>query len=216
MRAAFIAEGKTERALVTVLEKLCGRVGAVDVEIEWADDLLCHHDDIGKKLGPRIHTVLSHDPDFDLLFVHRDADRVGLDARRAEIDEVLTGCLGSPHCVRVVPVRETEAWLLTDAQAIRDIVGIPGGTMELGLPTKLAQIEACADPKQTLREALALAQLRSLKAKPKSLSNSAFGDFRARLLETLDIDGPVTKLSSWQRLLEDLESAHVWLAQRDT
>ncbi|KIG18431.1 hypothetical protein DB30_00716 [Enhygromyxa salina] len=215
MRAAFIAEGKSERALIGVLEQLCRRAGVDEVEIEWAQDLLVHFDRLGKQLGPRIQTLLTHDPDFDLLFIHRDADQAGLEARRAEIDEALASCPGSPGCVRVIPVRETEAWLLADPRPLRDVVGNPGRSNDLGLPRKPAQIEACSDPKQALRDSLARASLSSRKHKLKTLTNTQFGEFRARLLEQLDIDGPVTKLDSWQRLLEELESACAWLAQRE-
>ena len=209
MRAAFIAEGKTERALIGVLEQLCrGSVGEeIEIEIEWAHEFLARFDNPGKKLGRQIQTLLTHDPDFDLLFVHRDADSMdGFDARRIEISEAKAACPGSPCCVRVVPVQETEAWLLTDAQPLRDVVGNPRGTVALGLP-KLAQIEACGDPKEVLRGALARARLRSRKDKPDSLTSKEFGEFRARLLEQLDIDGPVTQLPAWGALVTDTKAA---------
>lgn len=208
MRAAFIAEANSDRGLIVILEKLCRRAGVDEIEIEWAQDFLSHFDRLGKKLGPRLKILLTHDPDFDLLFVHRDADRPdGLDARRAEIDEALAGCSDAPHCVRVIPVQETEAWLLTAAQPLRDVVGNPRGSEELGLPKRPAQIEARRDPKGVLRDALARAKRRSRKHRPTSLTNPEFSEFRARLLSQLDIDGPVTELSSWSRMLEDLETA---------
>jgi len=82
----------------------------------------------------------------DLLFVHRDAERVPLAERREEIPEE-TGV------VKVVPVRMTEAWLLIDIEAIRCAAGNPNGTIGLDLPP-VQKLERLPDPKGLLQKLL--------------------------------------------------------------
>lgn len=84
----------------------------------------------------------------DLIFVHRDAERLPLQTRRSEIPTI-------DAVVPVVPVRMTEAWLLIDADALRRASGNPNGTMPLALP-RLKDIEGLPDPKKEL-EGLLLA-----------------------------------------------------------
>jgi hypothetical protein len=86
----------------------------------------------------------------EMLFVHRDAEGLALDARRAEIP------LNGGRIVRVVPVRMTEAWLLIDEAAVRRAAGNRNGTMALGLPQP-ADLEDLTNPKATLFNTLVTA-----------------------------------------------------------
>jgi hypothetical protein len=106
--------------------------------------------------------------------------------------------------VGVVPVQETEGWLLTDESAIRKIVGRPSGRSTLGLPA-VHQIEATGNPKEILQDACKIAS-ESSGARLKKVSRQ-FPRFRATLLERLDIDGPVNNLVSWRRFVDDLTAA---------
>ncbi|MBI5488478.1 MAG: hypothetical protein HY905_14185 [Deltaproteobacteria bacterium] len=109
-------------------------------------------DDPSRSLEVRIPTALEF-YGCDLLFVHRDAEAVGLEARLQEIGEVVARCSAPPPVVCVVPVRMTEAWLLTDEAAIRRAAGNPNGTVPLSLPpTK--QIESVPNPKNVLARAI--------------------------------------------------------------
>lgn len=92
----------------------------------------------------------------DLLFVHRDAEDVGLDDRKAEIEVALEEATSSVPAVCVVPVRMSEAWFLFDPEAIRRAANNPSGTQELGLPA-LKHLENLKDPKAELKRALKLA-----------------------------------------------------------
>lgn len=90
-------------------------------------------------------TVKLHRP--AVLFVHRDAESTHPDERRREIPIVFR------PTVKIIPVRMTEAWLLVDEEAIRRAADRPGGVERLALP-RLNQLEALADPKSELRNAL--------------------------------------------------------------
>ena len=93
---------------------------------------------------------------FDVLVVHRDAERQTVDDRLAEIRAALQSAALEWHLIPVIPVRMTEAWLLLDESAIRLVAGRPTGTEPLNLPS-VAQVEAEPDPKSCLQEVLATA-----------------------------------------------------------
>ena len=91
-----------------------------------------------------------------ILFVHRDADGPDPARRYQEIRAVidmLPQDSKSMAYVCVVPIRMTEAWLLTEETAIRRAAGNPNRTVHLPLPS-LQHIEAIPDPKERLRELL--------------------------------------------------------------
>lgn len=62
--------------------------------------------------------------------------------------------------VCVIPVRMTEAWLLTDEQAIRHAAGNPNGQTALNLP-RISELEDVPDPKDMLYRALRTASGRT-------------------------------------------------------
>jgi hypothetical protein len=134
--------------------------------------------------------------------IHRDSDSEDHLPRYAEVRKALdaAGLRGVP----VIPVQETEAWLLTDANAIRVVVGNPNGRAALALPT-LARIEQTKNPKEVLLAACLAASeaTRGRLAKVRQ----RFPSFRRHLLENLDPDGPVSTLPSFQRLVSDIKKA---------
>lgn len=203
VRFALIAEGRTEEALLGHLRELCLRGGVGDVEDVWADDLLNVFDDVGKDIASRVRAILRADPAINLLFIHRDADARSDQVRRAEIERGVASSDCMMAYVPIIPIQEIEAWLLVDPDAIRRVVANPGGKDDLGLP-KLGQIEQRASPKEILRDALRQA---SKPGRGRGIDTRTFGILRRRLLEDLDVDGPVTQLTAWQSLLRDLNAA---------
>jgi hypothetical protein len=101
--------------------------------------------------------------EFHLLFVHADGGGDPVSARRNNVkpglDRVRERLGGNGRCgVAVVPVRETEAWALADADAVRATFGTTKLAADLGLPSSLAQLEGLRDPKATFAGALRLAR----------------------------------------------------------
>ncbi|WP_208293922.1 hypothetical protein [Ilumatobacter fluminis] len=140
----------------------------------------------------------------DIVFVHRDAEGEPPESR---VDEIESGRIAAGvNCpvVPVVPLRMTEAWLLLDEAAIRRAAGKPNGRRPLNLPTA-AEAERIADPKAVLRDVLVDASENSGRRRAAVVRD--FGRLRALLIERLDVDGPVSTLSSWQRLLADTDAA---------
>lgn len=94
----------------------------------------------------------------DILFIHADA---GADAALAHERSVTPCCVRLREnfpdvrfkCVGVVPIRETEAWIVADADAVRRALGTNKSAAELGLPERPRDAERLADPKNVLRAA---------------------------------------------------------------
>lgn len=141
---------------------------------------------------------------YDLVVVHRDADRDPPDRRRTEIAEAVAAVSPGLAHVPVIPVRMLEAWLLLDQSAIREVAGNPNGRVALNLP-KPARAESVADPKALLKQAIATASEETGRGLHKL--QARFSANRARLLQMLDREGPVKHLASWQSFTNDLREA---------
>ncbi|PUB21467.1 uncharacterized protein DUF4276 [Promicromonospora sp. AC04] len=191
----FIGEGTSDYPLVGILSELVRRAGADEVEglpRQWP----------GSSREKLAELTKDTATPFDLVFLHRDADSMDPTPRIEEVRTALTeqGIRGVP----VVPVQETEAWLLTDEQAIRDVVGRSRGRAALGLPS-VRRIEQTSNPKEILADAC----VRASEASGRRLKQARgrFNDHRRVLLDRLDLDGPVTELTSFRHLVEDTERA---------
>jgi hypothetical protein len=210
LRFALIAEGSTDRRLAGLLQELCLRAGADEVIAE-APDLGRVPDAQGHSVAGQIRTMLHHDAGLDLVFVHRDADDSDGIRARAIVSEGIAQVAECPVHVCVVPVQETEAWLLLDEPAIRMVAGRPNGRVHLGLPSP-GDVEAIKNPKELLHTVILAAselsghRLRALKRRlPAAV---------AILLDRLDADGPLCDVPSVQTLIRDIEVAVTQLGQR--
>lgn len=204
IRFALIAEGSTEAPLVPILDNLCRRAGAVDVAGFYANDLLALHG-AGKDLAVQIQTLIDHQAELNLLFIHRDADSADDSRARSHIQTKLAA-LAVPLSIALVPIQETDAWLLVDPDLIRRVAGNPGGRELLDIP-KIKHIEGRASPKELLRQALVTAAKRGRQQQLIRSNDKVFSQLRRNLLEQLDIDGPINQLSAWTKLVHDINEA---------
>ncbi|TAJ17049.1 MAG: hypothetical protein EPO68_10025 [Planctomycetota bacterium] len=140
LRLALLADGPSDRALLPIIS-WCMRTLA-PASTFFQPEFEVRHGDLEAAIESVLAASVPH-----VLFVHRDAERASLTARQAEIPGV------APGLVRVVPVRMTEAWLLTDEVAIRRAAGNPNGSVELDLP-RPNKLESLPDPKAILRSLL--------------------------------------------------------------
>jgi hypothetical protein len=151
-------------------------------------------------------------PHPDLIVVHRDSDNAGAEKRREEI-EYGAQCSGvASDVLPVVPVRMTEAWLLLDESAIREVAGNPRGRADLCLP-KPHEVESRSNPKKVLGEALLLAA--DATGRRRKDFEKRFFNHRRQLLERLDAKGPIIELGSWQALVRDIDSIVARWRSRD-
>jgi hypothetical protein len=195
-RYTLVADGPSDRALVPILDWLIEEHTDEIYQPQFAEHLPPAAQGLRRRLGVAVDLYPC-----DILFVHRDAERTSLDDREAEI----RGSLPEKdlYGVPIVPVRMTEAWLLSDEVAIRIAAGNPNGRVVIELPGP-ARWHQLPDPKAILRDALKTAselgarRLRkfrpdSLRVRVAELTNDfsrlraleAFGRVEVRLTEVL-------------------------------
>jgi hypothetical protein len=145
LRYTLVADGSSDRVLIPLLNWLLDRA-----DIRYQDQFADRLPSDGNTLKRRAAAALRLYP-CDLLFVHRDGEGQGFDERVKEIQRELADA--NNLYVPIVPVRMTEAWLLSSETAIRRAAGNPNGKMPLGLPT-WREWDQKPDPKQILFDAL--------------------------------------------------------------
>ncbi|RIV40619.1 DUF4276 family protein [Micromonospora radicis] len=159
LTSALVSEGSSDdqflpRLLGRALTELC------NTEFEDAVDV-ADVQPIRDRSGPSsvadvIRLVDQHRASFSMIFFHRDqgtnADRVA-----TEWIQPIREMWGSraEQLVALVPVRETEAWLLADGDALRSALGVPNWSdASMGLPAQPAQVERLPDPKRVLSDVM--------------------------------------------------------------
>lgn len=199
VRFALVREGTSDDGLIPHLRTLLIRAGAEEATGAGRSYTGSTADKLRSVAaeGEAGETV-------DVIFVHRDADSRSSAPRHAEIHGAAAGIAGLSPVVGVVPIQAIEAWLILDEDQIRSVVGRPSGRVSLDLPGRSA-IERSAAPKGLLAHALLAASEASGRRLKKE--RSSFSEYRRRLLERLDIEGPVRKPPSWQKLEQDVADA---------
>lgn len=143
---------------------------------------------------------------FHVLFVHADG---GGDPQRARTERVQPGIdtmherlgAGGRCGVAVVPVRETEAWALADANCLRRVLGTTRSAVELGLPESADDIERLMDPKATFAAVVRAARGgRRGRRRPAPTSYLDLIGQQARVTELI-------RLTAFATMLEDLDEA---------
>jgi hypothetical protein len=81
-------------------------------------------------------------------------------------------------------------------------VAEPTGRTRLGLP-KPHEVESIADPKVLLRDCILAAA--DVTGRRRERIKARFNEHRRHLLATLDPSGPVRRLRSWQRLVDEVD-----------
>jgi len=166
------------------------------IEVNWADLRHLPKSSEIKGLSKKISLALELYP-CDFLFIHRDSDNTSVEEREAEILNAIKDIerIKPNYFVCVIPVRETEAWLLFDENAIRRAAGNPNGDEPLELP-KLKDIENLADPKQLLNDKLKIASGR----KGRRLAKFNVGHSVILISEFIEDFSPLRSLPAFNRL----------------
>jgi len=151
-RGTLVCDGSSDRVLLPLLRWICAQHGQPDVEVEWAN--LYSLPEPPPTLQARIEHAVDLYP-CDVVFIHRDAEGQGYDIRAREIDSAIQG-ISLPAHIPVIPVRMTEAWLLSNEAAIRFAARNPAGEVPLDLPP-LDRLEDTPNPKAVLHQALRVA-----------------------------------------------------------
>ena len=196
MRVLLVCEGSSDIALMSHIQRLIVQSGYQEPEgATWTS---------GRRLADKIANALDTLGAFDLLFVHRDADRSGAATRYLEIARAVQQTqFGGPY-VGIVPVRTTETWLILDEVAIRNIVRNPNGRTPLNLPTP-GEAERAANPKTALERTLLDAS--ETRGRRRDKLRHDLPELRNRLLENLPIGGPLDQVESWVRFRDNTTAA---------
>jgi len=97
---------------------------------------------------------------FHLVVIHLDADapdEKGALNNRFEPGRLVaqaTPRFYNANLVPIIPVRNTNAWMLVDFAAFRDVVGTDKDADVLGFPKRAVEVEKIFDPKHVFSEAL--------------------------------------------------------------
>jgi len=201
LRFTLVTDGSSDVVLMPILEWLLLQVGvSFPIKGSWAD-LRGFRRNKPKTLEQKIERAVNIFP-CEILFIHRDAERLPRNRRACEISRSATRALKdhpSPPFICVVPVRMQEAWLLFNEPAIRKAAGNPNGKRELNLPP-LKRLESHPDPKgelyQFLKRASGLNRRRLKKFDVKS---------KVHLVPINIKDySPLMKLAAFKALRKDL------------
>lgn len=164
---ALYAEGPTDYYFLKPLlrrlcEKLCAHRGEGQIEIGDVLELDDPADRRDQSREERITAAASEARDaWHILFIHADGasfpnrareEQVAPAMRRLE-DGLGAGC----RAVAVIPIRETEAWILADEKALRQAFGTSRTDADLGIPAPPREVERITDPKQVLDAVCAIA-----------------------------------------------------------
>ncbi|WP_420993487.1 hypothetical protein ACKI2N_016460 [Cupriavidus sp. 30B13] len=150
VRYTLLADGTSDGALMAPLQWLIeNHFPALRTVPQFAQ----HDLPAGDGLRARVEEAVRAYP-CEVLFVHRDAERLSYEDRLLEIETATKECV--QHWVPIVPVRMTEAWLLGSERAIRAAAGNPNGREKLRLPLA-GDWERLSDPKEELFDAIRVA-----------------------------------------------------------
>lgn len=192
----LLCEGSSDAALTNVLELLLTRLTSEPASVNARLDLK----------GSAREKLLALQADdaglYDLIFVHRDADNAGIEARlkeiRGAVDSVQDATI--TPVVPVVPVTMTETWALASLFGDEDCRAWLRREESVSEKT----LEACRDPKSLLRRLLSRDD-----PDGRLLPKGVFFAQRARILAELDpADGSaLCRLPAWTALNEALVDA---------
>lgn len=198
MRFLLVCEGSSDAALREHILNLVDGYTLTTPEGEvW-------HRSTGGGLANKIRNGFDNFGNFDLLFVHRDTDNARVETRHAEIAGAIQESGYAGPWVGIVPVRMTEAWLLSDEFAIRRAAGKPQGKTPLDLPHP-RDIERVSDPKGVL--ATALLKASESRGRRRRKSDREFPRLRRQLLQNLYPGGALEQVPSWARFRDDTVAA---------
>jgi hypothetical protein len=209
---ALFAEGATDYRflsplLLRAVTYLCLKHGQTRIDVGDVIPLDAPGDYRDEKRAVRIREAAKQAwGGFHLLFVHsdgsNDSDRVRDEQVNPGLDEIKELAGTEPYAgVAVVPVRETEAWILCDGNALRVAFQTSLTDEQMNLPRPPREAERDLDPKRTLRDAYLEVVGGASRARGRSVVS-----FFPLLGETVDL-ARLEQLPSFKRFLADLHTA---------
>ncbi|MCC7491079.1 MAG: DUF4276 family protein [Fimbriimonadaceae bacterium] len=206
---ALFAEGRSDHdflqpLLRRLLEWACRDATSL---VEIAPDPLELHGPAGSAARRRLDRICLAAKDsasaFHLLFIHADGDSDWQEALAKRVEPARQELRRGDRrlgVVAVIPVRETEAWVLADQEALRRCLGVPSRAKAPD-PPGLSDVERLTDPKKALRE------LHFAAVGDRSQRKYPISTYLRRLGEEVSL-ASLRRLASFQRLQAELSA---WL-----
>lgn len=188
--SGLIADGTSDRALIPLLRL----VMQTHLNLPFEDPQLIQFEE--NDLKSKVHNALSNYT-LDILFIHRDAENESWQNRQQEISGAIPPN-ATGNIVSVIPIKMTEAWLLTDEKAIRSAVGNVTSTASLNIP-KISKLESCS-AKKVLFDALTFASEYGAQRRRKFRPEQ----FRHRVAELTSDLSLIRQIPSFKRMEDQL------------
>lgn len=137
-----------------VLRDILGRLGNDIVDV--TNSPIVRLGKNGRSVEAVANEACAFSDAFDIVFIHADTGGRGLEAalnnRSKSYCAAMKQLCDWPElqCVTVTPRHETEAWLLSDGQAVLSAFGYNGNPSDVGLPVSAQEAERLVDPKGVL------------------------------------------------------------------
>ncbi|PZG54117.1 hypothetical protein C1I98_04920 [Spongiactinospora gelatinilytica] len=156
LQSVLVCEGRTDEWLLPVLlqratHAICLETFPGDVEVRDVRVLRADHQ-IPAEI---VAAVLRERGAFDVLLYHHDgAPRRTAEQKIAEVRAALDKAGVTEDCVSVVPVRETEVWILADPRTLAMALSVPEDRVRALVPAQATQAEGVPDPKAVLGQVM--------------------------------------------------------------
>lgn len=191
----LIGEGTSDLRLVDHIETIFIEEGFDEASGE-APDLSLFNPPVGRDISSKLNCLVKNFPEFDVIFIHRDADGGTLDARIQEIEHAISDLIPAEKIIPVIPVTMLETWLLADVESIKTIAGnrnFRGPISNLPSPNKL---ESVRDTKDLLLEILCL--ISETQGSRLQKFKKRFPEMRARPTYELNTNGKINDIPSYR------------------
>lgn len=187
LQTGFVGEGVTDHEFMPpLISRLCSDLASShsDLEFEIPDpESVLLDDRAGNAPGRIIDRVLGFHPHLDILFYHTDAASDVAGAYRDRVSKVAGGLASTnTRVVGLVPRRETEAWVLSDADALCRVLGMDVSVVDVPPEFRPSRVESITDPK------LALSDFRKVRRESSRRSRRSRGDDTFGFLRSLALD----------------------------
>ena len=212
---ALYAEGRTDERFLPVIvqrtaDRLLSELALAPVDV--LEPILLEADESASSREECILSVARQASGFHALIVHSDADAPTADTalqQRFKPGQRLVHQSEDVACrdlLPIVPVRMTEAWMMVDGEAFREVVGTDLAASQLGFPDHPHQVETILDPEHELSEAL-----RQVFAMRRQRKKARLGQYYEPLARRIGLDR-LDHVPAFQQFLRDLacilESLH--------
>ena len=207
---AIYAEGRTDERFLSVIIKrtvvdLLASQGRGVTEVL---DPVVFESNPEDSRAERILSVARKVSGYHILFVHADADHPT--AEKAYRERIEPGIeriqkaakAGEDVCqtlTPVIPIQMLEAWMLTDPDALRSVIGTNIEPGKLNIPLTPSAIEGLADPKQQLTEIIRTAYAK----RPRRRRKFNLSEFYQPLASQINLK-KLAQLPAYQQFVKDI------------